>query len=40
MWALVTLIPQMIKLFAASLKLSAVGFAVLLLVSVLWQLPR
>lgn len=39
MWALVTLIPQMIKLFAASLELSAVGFAVLL-VSVLWQLPR
>lgn len=31
MWALVTLIPQMIKLFAASLKLFAVGFDVLVL---------
>lgn len=31
MWALVTLIPQMIKLFAASLELFAVGFDVLVL---------
>lgn len=31
MWALVTLIPQMIKLFAAFLKLFAVGFDVLVL---------
>lgn len=40
MWALATLILQMIKFFSISLKLFAVEFDVLFRVSVLWQLPR